>query len=83
MTMSTILKYTTICNSHVQQLGARRTDLRVDLLELLHCLWVLGLAKLFRLMAIAAVATGCVTAKPTETEAGEATAASPAPAFGR
>ena len=35
---------------------------------------------LFALMAIAAVATGCVTAKPTETEAGEATAASPAPA---
>ena len=34
----------------------------------------------FALMAIAAVATGCVTAKPTETEAGEATAASPAPA---
>jgi hypothetical protein len=35
---------------------------------------------LFALMAIAAVATGCVTAKPTETEAGEATAASSAPA---
>ena len=34
----------------------------------------------FALMAIAAVATGCVTAKPTETEAGEATTASPAPA---
>ena len=49
--MCTILKYTTICNSHVQQLGARRTDLRLDLLELLHCLWVLGLAKLFRLMS--------------------------------
>jgi len=35
---------------------------------------------LLALLSIAAVATGCVTAKPTETEAGSATAAAPAPA---
>ena len=35
---------------------------------------------LLALVSIAAVATGCVTAKPTETEAGSATAAAPAPA---
>ena len=35
---------------------------------------------LLALLAVAAVATGCVTAKPTETEAGSATSAAPAPA---
>jgi len=35
---------------------------------------------LLALVSIAALATGCVTAKPTETEAGSATAAAPAPA---
>ena len=35
---------------------------------------------LLTLVSIAAVATGCVTAKPNETEAGSATAAAPAPA---
>ncbi|SVB96846.1 uncharacterized protein METZ01_LOCUS249700, partial [marine metagenome] len=35
---------------------------------------------LLALVSIAAVATGCVTAKPDETEAGSATAAAPAPA---
>jgi len=35
---------------------------------------------LLTLIAVAAFATGCVTAKPTETEAGSATAAAPAPA---
>ena len=35
---------------------------------------------LLALVSIAVVATGCVTAKPTETEAGSATAAAPAPA---
>lgn len=35
---------------------------------------------LLALASIAVVATGCVTAKPTETEAGSATAAAPAPA---
>ena len=35
---------------------------------------------LLALVSIAVVATGCVTAKPTETEAGTATAAAPAPA---
>ena len=35
---------------------------------------------LLALVSIAAVATGCVTAKPTEREAGSATAAAPAPA---
>ena len=35
---------------------------------------------LLALVSIAAVATGCVTAKPNETEAGAATAAAPAPA---
>jgi hypothetical protein len=35
---------------------------------------------LLALLAVAVVATGCVTAKPTETEAGTATVATPAPA---
>ena len=35
---------------------------------------------LLALVSVAVVATGCVTAKPTETEAGSATAAAPAPA---
>ena len=35
---------------------------------------------LLTLVSIAAVAAGCVTAKPNETEAGSATAAAPAPA---
>lgn len=35
---------------------------------------------LLTLVSIAAVATGCVTVKPNETEAGSATAAAPAPA---
>ena len=35
---------------------------------------------LLAVVSIAAVATGCVTAKPNETEAGSATAAAPAPA---